>query len=417
MNVASDRVGIYADRAPTLYVNGLPTTLNNGGLQLPHGGQIIPNNSGYTIVWPDNSRIQINLRGSYINQRIFLSETRRGKVEGLLGNFDGIRTNELINSEGLELGSQPSYYDLYKVYGDSWRISQWQSLFDYIEGNTTDTYADRTFPGGFITTAVLSDSVWQQAEQICRDAGVTDPVLLEACILDVGMTGDPSFAEFAASVTSPEESVQIDQSLGNTIDTPAKSCLEIKQFGVVDGDRKYWIELPSGVFEMHCNFSSDSGGWTRVGALDTSTGFCGNNSITDLRFDPDASMGKIPDTDTQALMTQTSSSPMELMYFSRSDGRYVWHALETVTDFDTSSRHTSSPFYCSNWHCDNGTTDSSACGTEGQGCPVTAHGIGGFYKKIYVDSNFSRHIRGMHMNGNMCGLPNYERTSIWIYVR
>ena len=143
----------------------------------------------------------------------------------------------------------------------------------------------------------------------------------------------------------------------------------------------------------------------------------GTIQLADLRFDPDASMGKIPDTDAQALMTQTPDSPMELMYFSRSDGRYVWHALESVTDFDTSSKHTSSSFYCTNWHCDNGTIDSSACGSEGQGCPVTAHGIGGFYKKIYVDSNFSRHIRGMHMNGNMCGLPNYERASIWIYVR
>ncbi len=133
--------------------------------------------------------------------------------------------------------------------------------------------------------------------------------------------------------------------------------------------------------------------------------------------DPDASMGRIPDGDAQALMTQTAGSPMDVMYFSRSDGRYVWHELQNATDFDTSTKHTSTSFYCTNWQCDDGTTDSSACGSEGEGCPVTAHGITGFTKKIYVDSHFARHIRGMHINGNMCGMPNHERAQIWIYVR
>lgn len=417
MNVAEDRVVFYVDRTPALYLNGIPTTLETEVTQLPHGGRIELNQGIYIVIWPDSSRVRVHLRGSYLNLRILLSATRQGGVEGLLGNFDGERGNELVTRDGVTIGTRPSFNEFYKQYGESWRISQTQSLFDYIDGNTTDTHTDRTFPGGFVTTVVLSDSVRQQAEQICRDAGVTDPVYLEACILDVGVTGDSSFAEFPASVEAPEDSIQVDGFLGHTMENPAKSCFEIQQFGVVDGDRKYWIELPSGIFEMHCNFSSDTGGWTRVGALDTSTCYCGNDSIGDLRVDPDASMGKIPDTDVQALMTSTPDSPMELMYFSRSDGRYVWHALESVTDFDTSNKHTSSPFYCINWHCDDGTIDSSACGSEGQGCPVTAHGIGGFTKKIYVDSNFSRHIRGMHVNGNMCGLPNYERTSIWIYVR
>jgi hypothetical protein len=417
MNVNGDMVGVYLGRTPSLYVNGLPATLDPAGLQLPFGGQIILSPGGHTAIWPDNSEARVTLRGSYMNIWILIPDARKGRIEGLLGNFDDSRADELVTSEGQSISARPSFDELYKQYGESWRISQEQSLFDYINGNTTDTHTDRTFPGGFVTTAILSDSARQQAEQICRDAGVTDPVLLEACILDVGITGDPSFAGFLASVPTPEESVQIDGSLGHTIDHPAKSCRDIQQYGVVDGDRKYWIGLLSGVFEMHCNFSSDTGGWTQVGALDTSTGFCGNNSIPDLRVDPDASMGKVPDTDAQALMTQTPESPMEIMYYSRSDGKYVWHALESVTDFDTSSKHNSSSFYCTNWHCDNGTIDSSACGSEGQGCPVTAHGRGGFYKKIYVDSYFSRHIRGMHTNGNICGLPNYERARIWIYVR
>ena len=233
----------------------------------------------------------------------------------------------------------------------------------------------------------------------------------------MGLTGDTSSADFPAGIASPRDSIAIDDTLDQSMDNPAKSCLEIQQYGVVDGDRTYWIQLPSGVYEMQCNFSASPGGWTRVAALDTTLGYCGNNDLTDLIYDPDASMGKIPDSDAQVLMTGTPGSPMELMYFSRNDGRYVWHALENVTDFDTNTKHSSSSYYCVNWHCDNGSIDASACGSEGNGCPVIARGIGGYYNKIYVDSSFDRHIRGMHVTGTMCGLHNYERESIWIYVR
>ncbi|MDD9932722.1 MAG: hypothetical protein OXT09_03925, partial [Myxococcales bacterium] len=175
--------------------------------------------------------------------------------------------------------------------------------------------------------------------------------------------------------------------------------------------------LPDGLFEMHCDFTSADGGWTRVGTLDTSAGFCGNDALPDLRLDPDSPMAKVPDVDVHELMLATPGSPHEVMFFSPSDGRYLWHTLENVSDYDTSSKHVSSSYYCHDWNCDDGTTDSSACGTEGTGCPVTAHGIPEFFKKIFVDSAFARHIRGMHINGDMCDMPNYERSSLWIYVR
>jgi hypothetical protein len=35
---------------------------------------------------------------------------------------------------------------------------------------------------------------------VCKEAGVTDPDLLEACIVDVGYTRDESFAETAVAV-------------------------------------------------------------------------------------------------------------------------------------------------------------------------------------------------------------------------
>lgn len=211
--------------------------------------------------------------------------------------------------------------------------------------------------------------------------------------------------------------VVTDVPLGGGPTNPALSCLEIHQQEAATGNGKYWIALPSGVFEMNCDFSSAGGGWTRVGALNGSVDYCVASGFTDMRSDPDTDAGKVSDADARALMTQTSGSPTEVMFFSRSDSRYVWHALENVTDFDTSSKHSSSTYYCTSWHCDNGATDSSICRSEGDGCPITAHGESGFTKKIYVDSSFSIHNQAMHVNGNMCGMPNYTRAGIWVYVR
>ncbi len=39
MNVAGDKVGVYVDRSPALYVNGSPTSLGSEALLLPGGGQ------------------------------------------------------------------------------------------------------------------------------------------------------------------------------------------------------------------------------------------------------------------------------------------------------------------------------------------------------------------------------------------
>jgi hypothetical protein len=588
MNVVGDRVAVYAGQVSVVYVNGNPWT-SQGKNGLPRGGLINRTGNLVSIEWPDGSIVNAYLQGSYLDVSVLLAASRGVRVRGLLGDADTKSENDLVTRGGIRLSGPPRFNELYQQYGESWRVSQSESLFDYGNGETTLTYTDRTFPSGVVTVANLADAIRGQAEQVCRNRGVVDPILFEACVLDVGLTGETSFADFPATAplpravarvdvwsatwdvsreysrtsnpngvwaygrklavegdafdlmtvpwgssgwylgnighggpsiqggpqlwakdnsngfpvvrwTSPKSDVYdiqgvfvgadsrgvsnfayvvvngvkvaegrvsgylgtfpfshtayIEQGkhvdfvvvwnsqasvsseygwtqlsgfvsrapnrdglLGRTKENPAMSCLAIRQFGVVDGNRKYWVKLPSGIFEMYCNFSADTGGWTRVGALDTSTGYCGNNALADLRINPDASTGKIPDSDVQALMTRTPGSPRDLMYFSRSDGRYVWHTLERVTDFDTSIKHTSSSFYCNNWHCDDGTIDASACGSEGEGCPVTAHGISGFTKKIYVDSNFSRHILGMHVNGNMCKLPNYERASIWIYVR
>ncbi|NJN21613.1 MAG: hypothetical protein HC812_11085 [Leptolyngbya sp. RL_3_1] len=47
---------------------------------------------------------------------------------------------------------EDAYFDrLYRQFGDSWRITQADSLFDYRSGESTVTFTDRNFPSTFVT--------------------------------------------------------------------------------------------------------------------------------------------------------------------------------------------------------------------------------------------------------------------------
>ena len=139
---------------------------------------------------------------------------RSEKISGLLGNFDEIATNDLTTRDGelvtLTSADGDAYYEqLYRVFGDSWRISQEESLFVYASGETTDTFTTLDFPVVNDPTAELSDEARQNAEDICRAAGVSDLIFLADCILDVGVTADVAFAESAAETQLEVE--EIDQ--------------------------------------------------------------------------------------------------------------------------------------------------------------------------------------------------------------
>lgn len=67
MDISGDQVGIYLGQDPPLFVNAQPTELDGRGTNLPHGGQIEQNGDEYTMIWPDQTRVSVTLRGSYFD--------------------------------------------------------------------------------------------------------------------------------------------------------------------------------------------------------------------------------------------------------------------------------------------------------------------------------------------------------------
>ncbi|WP_155373270.1 VWD domain-containing protein [Catellatospora vulcania] len=162
--------------------------------QLPGGGEVrTAANGDIELRWKDGSRLVIDPIGVWgLALSVEPAQTLAGKLEGLLGDFNGKPDDDVRPRGGAPLGTQPAFAALYPGYADSWRIDAASSLFTYPEGKSTDSYTDRTFPEQDAATAELPNRA--SAEAICRGLGVSDPAVLAGCVLDVALTGQPDFA-------------------------------------------------------------------------------------------------------------------------------------------------------------------------------------------------------------------------------
>lgn len=220
MNVAGDRVGLYArdGEPPQIRVNGEVVNFGSGELfsyRLPNGGSVSLGGGMAGVVWPTGEVVQARLvqQGSGFaalvgNVNVLVPLERSGKMEGLLGNYDGDPGNDL-RTRGGTLLFDPSPAKLHLEFVHSWRVSQSESLFDYEAGESTATFTDLEAPRGYITPEDLEPSVRDNAESICEGEGIQDPRILAACILDVGATGDDIWAVVAADIDPMLKSVSV----------------------------------------------------------------------------------------------------------------------------------------------------------------------------------------------------------------
>jgi len=230
----NSRIAIYgqslpdSDTSTPIRVDGRPYptqggTLPNGTIiaQQGQGSYIIQTTSGEVVSVRKTSRNNL----SYMDVNPSVPDVA-GRYLGLLGNSNGNPKDDLQTRSGQVIETQSTYgqiaqtassiipgvgriaglvskvenivFDqLYKEFGNSWRISQADSLFDYKAGHTTDTFTDRGFPSSYRTLAMLSPAQVQAATAACQQANV-NPEQLEGCIFDVGFTGDSGFAETAS---------------------------------------------------------------------------------------------------------------------------------------------------------------------------------------------------------------------------
>lgn len=199
-SVAGDRVAFYAGAEPPVRINGVPGKIESREA-LAHGGTIANDHGTYVVTWPTLEELEVvTTWRSLVNVSYRPSSNRpRRRVRGLLGTHDGRTDNELTLRTGKALPSAPRPEDLYGVFGRSYRIRQAESLFDYSPGESTATFTDSSFPLLHGTPPHPPTAEIARAQGVCAAAGVTDPNALEACAVDVAVTGDVGFARAAAS--------------------------------------------------------------------------------------------------------------------------------------------------------------------------------------------------------------------------
>ena len=210
--VGADRVGFYTDTGE-VKVNGEVVELDDGwSIPLDQDGILSRDGDRYYLGWPDTAPgervvLRVTMYPTHLNLLLQVPPGYTGDMSGLLGDADGDPTNDLALRNGAVLGLPVSTGVVYGSYADSWRIDPSESLFDYAPGESTETFTDLSYPTSVVTLADLPVQDVEDARQVCLAAGVTDPLLLEACILDVAITGDESFAEGSAEAPIPVAAV------------------------------------------------------------------------------------------------------------------------------------------------------------------------------------------------------------------
>ncbi|GAA2153048.1 hypothetical protein GCM10009844_36920 [Nocardioides koreensis] len=206
MMVDGTRVGIYL--TPTgvrTLVDGDPVSVDGAGRALPGGGSIRHDQPGHLVVvsWADGTSLSASyVPGSYITIRMSLTTDRLGTLRGLLGDADGDRSDDLSTRDGDVVAVGSTADKIHSDFADTWRLRAGESLFDYAEGESTESFVDRAFPHVHVSVSDLPTAQADAAFASCEASGVVGQAALDSCALDVALSGDEDMAAGALVMQS-----------------------------------------------------------------------------------------------------------------------------------------------------------------------------------------------------------------------
>ncbi|GBF53555.1 alkaline phosphatase [Microcystis sp. 0824] len=135
----------------------------------------------------------------YINIDVNPADYRFGLLQGLLGNGDGITSNDFALRDGTNLQLNPGQWEnnpiVHTTFADSWRVSQTESLFP---ATTKQTAAASSFASDIIPPNPIFDpEALAAAFDLVNDAGVAAGQFQVGAVIDYLRTGDTSFIKSA----------------------------------------------------------------------------------------------------------------------------------------------------------------------------------------------------------------------------
>ncbi len=237
MIVGDTKVELYARTggAVDIYINEVLTEINlNEVFPLMNGGAILRQEGKLLVSWFDGTLLEASLNSPDLTKevrgftRIYFPPSRKNKVQGLLGDFDGDYSNDFQLRDGTVL-TNPTESQLYVGgYRDSWSLWEGASYSLFSQGY--DPY-NSAYPSNVIKLSDLPGAQVEAAEQLCRSKGFVDAFLLRACTIDVAVTGNSNWADVTAEVA-----LGLDRSLVSLAVNPPAARMEAgtsREFGAI----------------------------------------------------------------------------------------------------------------------------------------------------------------------------------------
>lgn len=201
LRVGDDRVMIRRGERDRIWLNGQPRPL--AGLALA-GAALTPGPGSILVTWTGGDRLGVVIHDDSLDLYPVFGPGSTPDRAGLLGPApDGDPHNDLVGRDGV-VHRDPTARKLHRVYGDSWRVDAGESLFHYEPGEGPDTFYDPYFPASQLALADLDPDAYAAAHARCVRAGIRQPALLEACILDVASMGRSSAAWAFRGISDPK---------------------------------------------------------------------------------------------------------------------------------------------------------------------------------------------------------------------
>lgn len=171
-----------------LLIDGKARTLADGkSVLLSTGVQVTRHGSSYHITSESGNSVLASINSnpsmSWINTTVGLGRSPSTEAHGLLGNPTG-DGHKLFTSKGVLLNEPVSFDDLYKIYGDSWRVPAGKSLF---AAPTTIKPGNPVKP---LFAKDLTPAQSAHALAVCKAAGISNQDLLDSCVLDTSVLND-----------------------------------------------------------------------------------------------------------------------------------------------------------------------------------------------------------------------------------
>jgi len=183
-----------------LFIDNKRTLLPQGKtLVLGDGTQIVLGGNTYLILGTDGNWVRASVNPGnpdYINVNVGLG---RWPIDarGLLANVNG-DPNLIATREGTVLKTPFSFDELYHSYAGSWRLNPSDSMLNVCGEQVKGGIPDKPF-----LPRDLPPQTAKRTNAICTKAGVRKGPLLDACMIDVAMTGRAEAAKVHAKTLTP----------------------------------------------------------------------------------------------------------------------------------------------------------------------------------------------------------------------